>query len=59
MITRVTKAELDSRGKISGTRIEYRIFGVLVMVKRFINPTLDQIEDELHPMGERSFYTKF
>lgn len=56
MITRVTQAELDADGKISGTRIEYRIFGILVMVKRIINPTREQCEDIA---GSRNFWTDF
>lgn len=56
MITRVTKPELDKAGKICGTRIEYRIFGLLIYLKRIVNPKVSQVRDE---PCDREFYTKF
>ncbi len=51
MITRVTKPEYDSDGRVHGSRMEYRFFGILFYLKR--------IEPPKNTGEPYSFYTDF
>jgi len=38
MLTKVTKPEYGPDGRVHGSRIEYRLFGVLIYLKRIEPP---------------------